>query len=178
MVFGVRAPLLKIVCPPDSPVTLRLSIWLEAKKGLSANIKSPLAHVSLGYKMGGKEYCKIRYGYLCTQSVKWPGFRLDFRGNGGSIHCKIYRANENCTAKPTEGEFTRQCKNNIVYEHRPSEVWFPSYGLLRIKESAQSVHIEFPCRHFRRHTSGTLLIFATSHWGCLPFLRNVLPELL
>jgi len=38
----------KRVCPPDSPVTLRLSIWLEAKKRLGANVRSPLATVSLG----------------------------------------------------------------------------------------------------------------------------------
>ena len=39
---------------------------------------------------------------------------------------------------------------------------------LTIKETLQSVRVEFPCRHCRRQTWGTLLSSATSGWGCLP----------
>jgi hypothetical protein len=31
-------------------------------------------------------------------------------------------------------------------EHWPSEAWFPSYGLLELEESAQSVDLELQCR--------------------------------
>jgi hypothetical protein len=30
----------------------------------------------------------------------------------------------------------------MFYEHRPAEAHFPNYGLLKIKENAQSVHFE------------------------------------
>ena len=30
----------------------------------------------------------------------------------------------------------------MFFEHRPSEVWFSSYGLLKIKENNQKVHLE------------------------------------
>jgi hypothetical protein len=39
----------------------------------------------------------------------------------------------------------------------PSESLFSRYGLLTIKESACSVHLEIPCMNCRRQTSGTLL---------------------
>ena len=50
--------------------------------------------------------------------------------------------NEKCTVRPTEGESTPQYKKKIFYEHRPAEAYFPSYGLLKIKENAQGVHLE------------------------------------
>jgi len=62
---------------------------------------------------------------------------------------------------------------------RPSEAWFPRYGLLTIKESAWSVRLEIPCRNCRRQTSGTLFSSTKSELGCLPrFPTNVFPELL
>jgi hypothetical protein len=33
-------------------------------------------------------------------------------------------------------------KEKIPSEHRLSESWFPSYGLLKIKENSQSTHLE------------------------------------
>jgi len=54
----------------------------------------------------------------------------------------------------------------ILYEQRPSEAWIPSYGPMKIKED-QSVHPEFPWKHCRRQTSGTLLSSTMSDWGCL-----------
>jgi hypothetical protein len=56
-----------------------------------------------------------------------------------------------------------------LYEHSPSIAWFPCYGLLNIKENVQIVNLEFPFRHCRRLTFGTLLSFTTSDWGCLPW---------
>jgi hypothetical protein len=49
-----------------------------------------------------------------------------------------------------EGESTPQYKKKMLYEHRPSEAWFPSCGILMIKENAQSVYLEFPFRHYSR----------------------------
>jgi hypothetical protein len=37
-------------------------------------------------------------------------------------------------------------RKKVFYEHGPSEAWFSSYGLLEIKENAQSVHLELQCR--------------------------------
>ena len=42
--------------------------------------------------------------------------------------------NEKCTSKHTEDESTTEYKKNILYEHRPSEAWFLSSGLLMIKK--------------------------------------------
>jgi len=55
-----------------------------------------------------------------------------------------------------------------VYQHGPSEEWFPNYYLLMIKENALSVPLEVPCRHCGRQTSGILLSSTTSDWCCLP----------
>jgi hypothetical protein len=52
--------------------------------------------------------------------------------------------------------YTTIQERKLIYEHRPSEECFPSYSLLKIKKSAQSIHLEFPCSHCRRQTSGTL----------------------
>lgn len=52
-------------------------------------------------------------------------------------------------------------KTNFLYEDGSSDSRFPSYGYLNIKEN---IH-EFPCRHGRRETSGTLLCSTTSDWG-------------
>jgi hypothetical protein len=43
------------------------------------------------------------------------------------------------TAKRTEGESTPQEKTKEYYENRPSEAWFPSYGLMKMKENAQGL---------------------------------------
>jgi hypothetical protein len=32
-------------------------------------------------------------------------------------------------------------QEKMFHEHTPSEQWFPSYGLLKIKENAQSVRL-------------------------------------
>jgi hypothetical protein len=45
------------------------------------------------------------------------------------------RMNEKCTAKLTEHESTQQSKITFLYEHRPSDAWLPSYGLLIIEEN-------------------------------------------
>jgi hypothetical protein len=58
--------------------------------------------------------------------------------------------NEKCTAKPTEGKLHQGTIKKILYEHSPSAAWSPSYGLLMVKENAQNVHLNFPCRHCRR----------------------------
>jgi hypothetical protein len=44
-------------------------------------------------------------------------------------------------AKPAECVYTVQEK--VLYEHRNSEAWFSSYGLLKIKEIAQNIHLQF-----------------------------------
>jgi hypothetical protein len=38
-------------------------------------------------------------------------------------------------ARPTERECTSQYKKEIFYEHASSKAWFPSYGLLVVKEN-------------------------------------------
>jgi len=88
----------------------------------------------------------------------------------------MYWTNEKCTARPTEGESTVQYKtiqyNTIqkkLCEHGPFEAWFHTYSLLMIKENVQSIHFEFPCRHCRRQTSGTLYSSTIPNWGCLPW---------
>jgi hypothetical protein len=45
---------------------------------------------------------------------------------------------------------------------------FLSYSLPTMKTNVQSVHLESSCRCCSRQTSGTLLPFTTSDWGCLP----------
>ena len=61
------------------------------------------------------------------------------------------------------------------YERKISESCFPSHGLLKIKENPRSVHLDFPCRHYRKQTSGALLSFIASDHVFLP---KFLPELL
>lgn len=56
----------------------------------------------------------------------------------------LYRVSEKCTGERTEGEPTPQYKNNILCEHKLSEAWFSSDGLLNIKENYQIFHREFP----------------------------------
>ena len=51
-----------------------------------------------------------------------------------------------------------------------SQAEFPINGLLTVKESAHSVHVEFPCRHCKRQTFGTLPSSTTPNWGSLPRL--------
>jgi hypothetical protein len=63
----------------------------------------------------------------------------------------------------------------ILYEQRPSEAWIPSYEPLKIKKD-QSVHPEFPWKHCRRQTSGTLLSSTMSDWGCIPHFPTKLPS--
>lgn len=77
--------------------------------------------------------------------------------------------------RPTEGESIVQYRtihyNTIqkkLYEHGPFESWFHTYSLLKIKENVQSIHLEFPCSHCRRQTSGALYSSTVSNWGCLP----------
>jgi hypothetical protein len=82
----------------------------------------------------------------------------------------MYWTNKKCMARPTEGESTVQYKtilDNIIqkklYEHGPFEAWFHTYSLLMTKENVQSIHLEFPCRHCRRQTSGALYSSTTSN---------------
>ena len=57
-----------------------------------------------------------------------------------------------------------------------SEAWFPSYGLLMIKENAQSVRLELQHGYCKRQTSGTQFSSAASKWGCLPRLPTKHPS--
>ena len=58
--------------------------------------------------------------------------------------------------------YTTIQEKKLYCEHMPSKACFPSYCLSKIKENAPRVHLEFPCRHCRRQTSGTLLSSTTS----------------
>jgi hypothetical protein len=50
---------------------------------------------------------------------------------------------EKCTAKPAvEGNAGHNIRKSMK---KRSEAWFPSYGLLTMKEYVQRVHLEFPC---------------------------------
>ena len=49
--------------------------------------------------------------------------------------CPLCRTKEEWTAKPTEGQSTPKYEENAFYVHRTSVAGFPSYGLLKIKES-------------------------------------------
>jgi hypothetical protein len=53
-------------------------------------------------------------------------------------------------------------QEEIFYELKISEAWFPSYGLLKIKEN---VHLESPCSHCNRQASGTLLSSNPADWA-------------
>jgi len=69
-------------------------------------------------------------------------------------------------AKPKESETTQQYKKNL-HGHKHCEAWFPSYGLLMIKEYSvptSSFHVDTE----GDETSGTLLFPITSDWGCVP----------
>ena len=67
----------------------------------------------------------------------------------------------------------------MLCKHRHSEALFIIYGLPTINKNAQSVHLESPCRHCKRQTSGTLLSSTVSHSGCLTrFPLKSVPELL
>ena len=58
----------------------------------------------------------------------------------------------------------------ILYEHKPSEAWFPNYSLLTIKDN---VHFESPCSHCRRQVSGTLIPSIQAYWAVdREFLRQ------
>jgi len=57
---------------------------------------------------------------------------------------------ENCMGKPAEGESIPQYKKKMLYEHRPAEAYFLNYGLLKIRENAQSVHFELIKQQFAR----------------------------
>lgn len=50
--------------------------------------------------------------------------------------------NKKCTVQPTELECTPHYKKKS-YECRPSEAWFPSYGLLEIKEMCKMSTLSF-----------------------------------
>ena len=85
----------------------------------------------------------------------------------------IYRVKEKKTqARPTEGEYTHEYKKGI----RRSGMDFLSSSLLTVKENAQNVRLEFPCRHCTRQTSGTLLSSTMSKWGCSPRLTKKRPS--
>jgi hypothetical protein len=45
-------------------------------------------------------------------------------------------------AKSTEDNSAPQYGKKMFYECRPSEVWFPSNDILKIKENAQSAQLE------------------------------------
>jgi len=57
------------------------------------------------------------------------------------INTCMYRVNEKCTAKPTEGCIYITTQDKIIYERRLPAVWFPSYDLLKIRKKFQSVHL-------------------------------------
>jgi hypothetical protein len=42
-------------------------------------------------------------------------------------------------------EPTAQCKNIRMHEHRPSEAWFPTYGLWRLKKMLKVYTLSFSC---------------------------------
>jgi hypothetical protein len=84
--------------------------------------------------------------------------------------------NEKHTAKPVGVESTPQYKRHMSYDHRRSEAWFPSDGLQTVTGTARSVCVKFPYRYRRRQSSGTLLSFTTSHWGCLAIFPTKRPS--
>lgn len=49
----------------------------------------------------------------------------------------VYWMNEKCRAKPTSNESTPQYRRRVLQERRTSAVWFPSYGLLKMKFSCR-----------------------------------------
>ena len=51
----------------------------------------------------------------------------------------MYRVSEKCTSTGTGGGLHTVQK---IYENMPSEAWFPSYGVLRLKKMFKSVHLE------------------------------------
>jgi hypothetical protein len=63
-------------------------------------------------------------------------------------------------AKATVGEPTSQHEIKMFYEQRPSEVWYPSHGLVTMKATVQIVHLDFGIAEDR-------LSFTTSDWGYL-----------
>ena len=66
---------------------------------------------------------------------------------------------------PRVNEIARPEHKKILRKHWLFEVWFPSYGLLKVKEIAQSVHTGFPHSTFFHHV--WLVPFTTvSHRKC------------
>jgi hypothetical protein len=62
----------------------------------------------------------------------------------------LYGLYKKCVTKPVESESTLQYKKKkVVYEHGSSEAWLPTYGLVNIKENAQSDHLQLQCRMLR-----------------------------
>ena len=55
----------------------------------------------------------------------------------------ISRVREKCTAKPQKVNLYHDTRKKSFYEHRDSEAWFLSYGLLNIKENAQIAPLIF-----------------------------------
>jgi len=55
------------------------------------------------------------------------------------VYVCISSVNKKCLANPTEGETKPQCKKKMFCEYRPSEAWFPSYGLMQSKENMWNV---------------------------------------
>jgi hypothetical protein len=53
----------------------------------------------------------------------------------------------------------------MFYEQRPSEAWYPSHGLLTMKETIQIVHLDFGIAEDR--LLGPYFSFTTSDWGYL-----------
>jgi len=66
-------------------------------------------------------------------------------------------------------------EKKLLYEHRTSEEWVPNYGLLNIKARAQSLHLEFPCKHGNRKVLWPYFL-PTRLTGAVhnDFLRNIL----
>jgi hypothetical protein len=56
------------------------------------------------------------------------------------------------------------------YKHRHSEAPFVIYSFQIIKENAQSIHLEFSCRHCSTQTSGKALFF---HQNYLVLLTTI-----
>jgi hypothetical protein len=60
------------------------------------------------------------------------------------------RTDEKRTAKPKKANLHHITGKKILYEHTHSEAWISVYGLLTTAQNAQNIHLEFPCRRYRR----------------------------
>jgi hypothetical protein len=90
-------------------------------------------------KLEGNYSCVINVANSCNKCVTFYCCYI-------CMFIRMYIKDEKRLAKLTDGESTTQNKKIDVCERRPSEAWFPSYGLLMINGNAESVHLECQCR--------------------------------